>query len=121
MGIERKVTFEGDIPSIEQVKDVLANAGLKLAMRMIDGQLAFPDEWPTSPWSEIRVAIHKDMVTLRRDGTSVSVVTWGNADETMLRLRDALLFGLAKAGSGIIEGDEETWSADEYQAGHPLN
>jgi hypothetical protein len=61
------------------------------------------------------VAVEKNMVTLRRTGSAVSVVTWGNADQAMLELRDAILLGFAKAGSGTVVTEEGRWSAEAFE------
>jgi hypothetical protein len=52
-------------------------------MRMIDGQLAFPDETPPDDWKELRVSTPAGMITLRRDDEGISLVIWGNADEKL--------------------------------------
>lgn len=61
-----------------------AARGLSLQMRMIDGELAFPDEEPGSAWRELRLAVPGGMVTLRREEDGLRLVTWGNADGDLL-------------------------------------
>jgi hypothetical protein len=67
------------------VRARLAACGIAAQMRMIDGQLAFPDEEPPPDWRELRVGTPDGMVTVRREENAVTVVTWGNADEAMQR------------------------------------
>jgi hypothetical protein len=69
-------------------------------MRMIDGELAFPDELPKENWRELRVAHQGAMVTIRRTEQEVILVAWGNADEAQQRLWQAL----ARAFAGPTEG-----------------
>jgi hypothetical protein len=54
-------------------------------MRMIDGELAFPDETPPDTWRELRVGTPSGMITLRREIDGVTLVIWGNADENLRR------------------------------------
>jgi hypothetical protein len=87
---------------------------------MIDGQLAFPDETPPQMWSELRVGTPGGMITLRRQGDVVDVVTWGNADDGMQKAWNALTWALAAAGEGEVVGPEGTISASDYAARMPL-
>ena len=83
MGMEQTVIFPGKpVPSWTAARDLLAARGLPLQMRMIDGQLAFPDEEPPEPWSELRFNLPGGMVTVRREGERLVFVAWGNADDT---------------------------------------
>ncbi len=55
MGIEQTAIFRGTpLPSWIAARALLATHGFSLEMRMIDGQLAFPDEEPPETWSELR-------------------------------------------------------------------
>jgi hypothetical protein len=73
-----------------KVNDELARAGFAVEMRMIDGELAFPDEQPPQSWRELRVAHGGAMVTIRRGVGEVVLIAWGNADEAQRRLWEAL-------------------------------
>src|SRR6516225_7147274 len=76
MGLEQTVVFSTHaVPGWRQVQDLLASRGFPLQIRMINDQLAFPDEMPEEPWRELRVATAADMVTLRRGPDRVTLVT----------------------------------------------
>src|SRR6516225_3610696 len=86
MGLEQTVTFaEGTLPPWNQISDLLARHGFPVQVRMIDNELAFPDEVPPETWRELRLGTPQGMVTLRRESRQVAVVTWGNADAGLLQ------------------------------------
>jgi hypothetical protein len=97
MGAERRVPLAGGGPAWSAVAGSMAKAGFPLQMRMIDGELAFPDEAPPDGWRELRVAHGGAMVTVRRAPGEVVLVAWGNADEAQRRLWDALAEAFANA------------------------
>ncbi len=104
MGMDQTVTFAGKpVPSWPAVRDLLAGKGFALQMRMIDGQLAFPDEEPADHWHELRVGTPSGMVTLRRGEGQVTLVIWGNADLTMRQAWNALTWAFAEAGGGQVQ------------------
>jgi hypothetical protein len=108
MGLSLTVTFASSPPAWAEVARWLAERGYPVQMRMIEGELAFPDEMPAEPWNEIRVATPaRDMITLRRSGTSVTAVVWGNADGTLRQGWHALAWAFATVGSGTVEGAVE--------------
>jgi hypothetical protein len=116
MGMEQTVAFEpGTVPPWAAVRDLLAARGFPVQMRMIDGQLAFPDEVPPDGWQELRVGTAHGMVTLRRDGDRMQTVTWGNADAAMMRAWNALTWAIAAAGTGRVLGPSGPVTAAEYQ------
>jgi hypothetical protein len=116
MGMEQTVEFEpGTVPAWSAVRDLLAARGFPVQMRMIDGQLAFPDEMPPETWQELRIGTPQGMVTLRRDGDQIRTVTWGNADGAMVRAWNALTWAVAAAGSGRVLGASGPVTATEYQ------
>ena len=82
---------------------------------MIDGQLAFPDEEPPEGWAELRVGTPQGMVTIRREPSSVRLVTWGNADAAMIQAWNALAWAFAEARSGQVEGPEGPQSAEVFR------
>ncbi len=105
MGMEHVVTFAGGAgPSWPQVAAVLADAGFPAQTRMIDGQLAFPDEQPAADWRELRLGTAQGMVTLRREPDGLHVVTWGNADAALRQAWNAVAWAVARAGNGEIRG-----------------
>jgi hypothetical protein len=117
MGVQLSVDFaEGPTPAWPAVAEVLARHGWPVQMRMIDGELAFPDEQPPEGWREIRVAAGGAMVTVRRGEHDVTLVAWGNADEAQRRLWQVLAWAFAQAGGGLVRGDEGALPAAEFAA-----
>lgn len=96
MGMEKRVPLARSGPGWSSVAATLADAGCPVQMRMIDGELAFPDESPPDGWRELRVAHGGAMVTIRREADAVVLVAWGNADEQQRRLWDALAEAFAR-------------------------
>jgi hypothetical protein len=87
MGLDQKVVFAPDkTPTWDQLKTLLAPRNFAIDLRMIDGELSFPDETPPDTWRELRVGTPGGMITLRREADGITLVVWGNADEKM---RDA--------------------------------
>jgi hypothetical protein len=82
MGLERRITF-AELPTWETLRSRLAIAGHQLQMRMIDNMPAFPDEVPDAGWKEVRFSLGHGMLTLRRDGATLGVIVWGNADAAL--------------------------------------
>jgi len=116
MGLERAVRFAaGAVPAWERVGELLTRAGFPVQMRMIDGQLAFPDEQPPASWAELRVGTPQGMVTVRREPDRVRLVTRGNADAAMLQAWDALAWAFAAAGNGLIEAPEGPQSPTDFR------
>ena len=114
MGMDQKVV--GPVPPWPRVAELLAAHGHPAQMRMIDGQLAFPDEEPPEAWQELRVGTPGGMVTLRREPDGVRLVTWGNADDAMRRAWNAVTWAVARAGGGTVGGA----GADEFGRGVEL-
>src|SRR6516164_2151443 len=114
MGMERAVNYRTTPPAWTAARDLLAAHGYPLQMRMIDGQLAFPDEQPPDAWRELRVGTPQGMVTLRREGDGIRVVTWGNAEGPLRQAWNALTWGLAAACTGTIHDQQESMSAEEF-------
>ena len=116
MGMEQTVIFPGKpVPSWTAARDLLAKRGLLLQMRMIDGQLAFPDEEPPAAWNELRFGTPGGMVTVRREGERLLFVTWGNADVAQRQAWNALTWAFAAAGGGRIVTDIGEMSVMEFQ------
>jgi hypothetical protein len=115
MGLEQTVTFPGNVPAWTDVSALLKQRGFPLQMRMIDGELACPDETPPEPWRELRVGTEAGMVTLRRGPDRVTLVTWGNADLSLLKMRNALAWAFACVGAGhIVIDDHHDEPADDF-------
>jgi hypothetical protein len=116
MGMEQKVEFGSlSCPPWTEVAVLLARANYPLTMRMIDGQLALPDEVPPDGWSELRVGTRGGMITIRRLPAAVELVTWGNADTAMREAWNALTWAFAACSSGSVLCAEGALSADEFK------
>jgi hypothetical protein len=117
MGMDQKVTFTGRTPpGWADVAGLLASRGWAVQMRMIDGQLAFPDEVPSEDWKELRVGVPGGMVTIRRQPDEVLLVTWGNADRAGRELWNALAWAWAAAGQGLVQTPEGPVDAASFAA-----
>ena len=55
---------------------------------MADGQLCFPDEEPAADWKELRIALPAGMITIRKNPTGATLVTWGNVSQELIEQRD---------------------------------
>ena len=120
MGMDQAVTFADAIPSLNTVQELLAGRGYPVQIRMIDGELAFPDEAPPATWRELRVGTAQGMVTLRREPGRVLVVTWGNADAGMRQAWHVLTWAVAEAGGGRVVAGDGSLTAAEFQASAEL-
>jgi hypothetical protein len=116
MGMDQTVTFPGAPPAWEAAAQLLRQAGYPLQLRMIDGELALPDEAPPPGWRELRVASPSGgMVTLRRGPDRVTLVTWGNADAALRQASNALAWALAEAGGGAVQTPAGPADADAFR------
>jgi hypothetical protein len=107
MGMDQKVSFAPErLPSWSQLTALLAERGLTVQMRMIDGELAFPDEVPSMNWRELRVGLAPGMITLRRERDGITLVTWGNADDDLRQAWNDLAAALADITGGKRESGE---------------
>jgi hypothetical protein len=115
MGMEQRVNFPAKgQPSWSQVADLLLRSGYPVQLRMINGELAFPDETPPENWRELRIGTPGGMITARRDGDSVLLVTWGNADAALQQAWNALTWAFAEAGAGLVATESGEVAAGEY-------
>jgi hypothetical protein len=116
MGMEQTVSFAaGATPAWPAVADLLARHNFPVSMRMIDGELAFPDEVPGEAWRELRLGTPPGMITVRRDAGRLLFVVWGNAEPSMRQAWNALVWAFAEAGNGHIETPEGALSPVEYR------
>lgn len=90
MGMSQQISTGQRVVSWPIIAKAMASRGQPLQMRLIDGQLAFPDEMPGEGWRELRVARDGRMITIKRVPGGIELVCWGNADDGSLALRDAL-------------------------------
>lgn len=106
MGMQHTVEFEsGAVPGWDAIRAYCLERGVPLPTRMIDGALAFPDEVPPAEWRELRISTPAGMITVRRAGSALVFVTWGNADAGLLAAWNALTLAAAETGSGKILTD----------------
>jgi len=98
MGMSHVVECPNGVPDWPKVAEWLALHSSPAQMRMIDGQLAFPDEEPPADWRELRVALSGVMLTIRRQPSAVEIVTWGNADDSMRETWDMVARAFRELG-----------------------
>lgn len=104
MGMERTIAYAGgSVPEWTELEAKLAEAGLTMNVRMIDGLPALIDEKPTAGWSEVRVSLPAGMITLRRDGANLRCVVWGNADDVLREQWETLSQACAELGGTARE------------------
>ena len=116
MGMEQIVAFPGSTPpSWTTVAELLERHGFPVTLRMVDGELAFPDETLIETWTELRLGTPHGMVTIRRDGERLILVVWGNADPYLCQAWNALVWGFAEAGAGRIETADGPRSPAQYR------
>jgi hypothetical protein len=114
MGMDQAVTGSQAIPTWLAVQELLAGRGYPVQMRMIDGQLAFPDETPPETWRELRIGTPQGMVTVRREGQRLVFVTWGNADAAMRQAWNAVTWAFAECGGGQIQCEGQVVGPDGF-------
>jgi hypothetical protein len=95
MGMSQIVKCPQGVPEWPRVAGWLAERGFPVQMRMIDGQLAFPDEEPPANWSELRVGTAAGVVTIRRQSDGVELTIWGNADANLQQLCNTIALAFA--------------------------
>ncbi len=101
MGMDQKIVFAPpNLPAWAQFADALAQRQFPVQLRMIDGELALPDETPPHDWRELRVSTAAGMVTLRRETDGITLAIWGNADEEMKQAWNVLASVLAELTGG---------------------
>jgi hypothetical protein len=96
MGVEREVLLPGGIPPWSAVAAQLQG----VQMRMIDGNLAAPDEEPEVGWREIRVSREGEMIAIKRFADRVVLVGWADPTPARQRLTDDLARAWAEALPG---------------------
>jgi hypothetical protein len=115
MGMDQKVLFPPDrTPSWTVLRDLLAARRLAPQLRMIDGELAFPDEAPPDTWQELRIGSAHGMVTLRREPDGIRLVTWGNADDALRQAWNVLTWAVATLSEGTVETESGRVNAQDF-------
>ena len=122
MGVEQIVHFPETVrfPRWPGVKRRLEQAGFPVQVRMIDGELSFPDEEPPEAWRELRIGTPAGMITARRAAGRLTLVVWGNADEPLIAARNALAWAFAAEGEGSVEEGGLMLSRDEFRQKAPM-
>jgi hypothetical protein len=116
MGLEQEIGLEGkNCPGWPVVRDLLARHQFPVQLRMIDNELALPDELPSESWRELRLGTPQGMVTVRRAQGRVLVITWGNADAPLLQAWNALAWAYAEAGGGKIQTPAGAIAAADFR------
>jgi hypothetical protein len=113
--MDQRVTFSGPTPTWEAISRLLAEHGMALEMRMIDGELSFPDEAPPENWRELRIGTPAGMITLRNEASVITCVIWGNADPSLRQVWNALAWALAEVGNGLVQTAEGPLDADTFR------
>ena len=124
MGLLGQVNFEhGRIPTWTEVSELLRVRAFPIQLRMIDGELALPDELPSESWQELRIGTPHGMVTLRREPTRIQFVIWGNAEPALQTARHVLAWTFAELGNGTVETEAGGCSPAEFarQIGLPAS
>jgi hypothetical protein len=115
MGMDQKVIFPPiNTPSWAEFAELLAKHQYPVQLRMIDGELALPDEAPPHDWRELRVSTSAGMVTLRRDGDGITLVIWGNADANMRQAWNALTWALATLTGGSVRSAAGEMTLEDF-------
>jgi hypothetical protein len=116
MGMQQSVSFAGkSVPAWLGVRDLLVGLRYPVQMRMIDNELAFPDEEPGDTWRELRLGAPEGMVTVRREGDRLVLLVWGNADDGLQQAWNALAWAFAEAGGGQIETPQGLLDASTFR------
>jgi hypothetical protein len=117
MGQQRTIRFPGgQTPSWDAIRGQLLRVEPEVAIRMIDGMPAFPDEVPEPGWNELRVGLPAGMVTVRRQGADLVCVVWGDAGGALARAWDWVSWACAAAGTGEVHGPGGPASAEDFAA-----
>jgi hypothetical protein len=116
MGLTQIVLFAtARSPSWPAVRELLAAHKFPLQVRMIDGELAFPDEEPGEDWRELRLATQEGLaLTVKRETDRAELIIWGNADPTLIQAWNALTWAFAEAGQGVIRTGAGEQTSSEY-------
>jgi hypothetical protein len=83
-----------DVPSLSELLETLARAGLPSSLLMVDNQLVSPKVPPPSTWRDVRLKTPAGTVTLKRDAQGIAVTVFGNADAALLAAQEAVVEAL---------------------------
>ncbi len=103
MGLDQRIVFpQANTPTWPALAERLAAGGVACQLRMIDGELSFPDETPREEWRELRLGTPHGMITLRRERDGMRLVIWGNADAGLLADRDKIAGAIVELTQGTL-------------------
>lgn len=115
MGLDRTIRFPtADAPDWAAIRAALGCFGEPVAIRMIDGLPAFPDESPEAGWKELRLGLPAGMVTLRRGPGALTAVIWGTGEPALTQAWHQVVWACASAGGGVIETPSGPQSAQDF-------
>jgi hypothetical protein len=113
--MDQKVIFAVEkTPAWPQISDLLATRKFLVQIRMIDGELALPDEMPPEIWQELRVGATHGMITLKRELDGITLVIWANADVHMRQAWNALTWAIAHLADGVIRTSTGVLPLDQF-------
>jgi hypothetical protein len=116
VGMDQRITFgPGKLPAWPAIRETLAGLGYRVQMRMIDGQLAFPDEVPPTDWHELRLGTPQGIISLRREGNDLVCVVWANADPGLTQAWNALAWACAQCGDGRVQTPQGPCDAGQFR------
>ncbi len=102
MGMSIIIQYADAPPSWSAIRQGLIERGVTPLMRMINGELSYPDEDPPETWSELRISIGPGMISLRKGTNTLECVVWGNADVALQQSWKLLGEVCVSAGNGTI-------------------
>lgn len=82
MGLEILVARPGPC-ALAPLLEALAAGGLPSTVAMVDNVLQGPGATPSPAWRDVRLRTPAGTVTLRRTGSGIAVVVFGNADAAL--------------------------------------
>ena len=101
MGLDNTIALSpSQMPAWPALAERLTAVGVPCQLRMIDGELAFPDETPPDDWRELRLGTAHGIITMRREADGVRLVIWGNAEPELLLDRDRIAGVLGESTQG---------------------
>ena len=82
----QSLTVDGAV-SLAALLQKLERAGTPAQIVMVDGALVMPTAAPPAQWRDVRLRAQAGTLALKREGTRVDVIVFGNADAAMLTLQ----------------------------------
>ena len=89
----RQEVVDGAV-SLAELLARLGAAGAPSTIVMVDGQLVMPSAAPPASWSDVRLKTPAGTFALKRQGSSVAVVAFGNADGAAVAMQSQIAAAL---------------------------